>query len=485
VIRLTVLGDILPVARPSVPSLLEDVRCYNVRLMVTFVLLRVLLVILLIAANAFFVAAEFALVSVRDTRLQQLISARRIGARIVMRLHQRLPDVLAGVQLGVTLASLILGWIGEPVVAEMIRPAIGRIPHAGLYAHAIAVGISFILISYLLVILGEIVPKSVALQRAERVALAVAGPMDVFLTISRPFLYVMNVSANTVLRAFGSRQIRSWAAHSPDELKLIVAASRRFGLIPQFQEQMIAHALDLTEITVREVMVPRNRIFSLPSSLTLDEAVARVVEEQHSRVPVYDVQRGPEHIIGTLYAKDLMRWVRLRLSLSPTQPASYRLGRMPISQIMRDVLVVPETKPLSDLLLEFKQRKRHLAVVVDEFGSTAGVVTVEDVLEQLVGEIEDEFDVPAPMPSGASDTMVLEGAANIRDLDTHYQLALPRDEGFETLAGFVLSQLQKIPVVGDSFDHEGRRYAVVEMDGHRISKVRIDTLNQAERQAVH
>ena len=201
-------------------------------------------------------------------------------------------------------------------------------------------------------------------------------------------------------------------------------------------------------------MVPRNRIFSLPSSLTLDEAVARVVEEQHSRVPVYDVQRGPEHIIGTLYAKDLMRWVRLRLSLSPTQPASYRLGRMPISQIMRDVLVVPETKPLSDLLLEFKQRKRHLAVVVDEFGSTAGVVTVEDVLEQLVGEIEDEFDVPAPMPSGASDTMVLEGAANIRDLDTHYQLALPRDEGFETLAGFVLSRLQKT-VVGDSSTMKG------------------------------
>jgi putative hemolysin len=452
--------------------------------MAKFVLLRVLLVVLLIAANAFFVAAEFALVSVRDTRLQQLLAAHRIGARIVQRLHQRLPDVLAAVQLGVTLASLMLGGIGEPVVAGMIQGAFGRLPHASAYAHTGAVVISFILITYLLVILGEIVPKSVSLQRAERVALAVAAPMDVFITVARPFLYVMNLSANSVLRIFGSRQIRSGAAHSPEEIKLIVAASRRFGLIPQFQETMIAHALDLSELTVREVMVPRTRIFSLPSSLTLDEAVARVVEEQHSRVPVYDPQRGPEHIIGILYAKDLMRWARLRLSLSPGQPGAARLAHMPVTQIMRDVLVVPETKPLSDLLLEFKHRKRHLAVVVDEFGSTVGVITVEDVLEQLVGEIEDEFDVPAPMPATAGDTMVLEGSVSIRDLDNQYQLALPRDEGFETLAGFVLARLQKIPAMGDSFEYEARRYTVVEMDGLRIAKVRIETIKTPELQTV-
>jgi len=224
------------------------------------------------------------------------------------------------------------------------------------------------------------------------------------------------------------------------------------------------------------VMVPRPDIFSLPADLTLDEALSQVVEEQHSRVPVYDPQRGPEHIVGILYAKDLMRWVRLRLSLSPTQSASFRLARMPISQIMRDVLVVPETKPLSDLLIEFKRRKRHLAVVVDEFGSTVGVVTVEDALEQLVGEIEDEFDVAQQVTLSPGTTMVLEGSANIRDLETQYQLPLPRDEGFETLAGFVLSRLQKIPAAGDSFEAEGKRYTVVQMDGNRIAKVRIETL---------
>ena len=447
--------------------------------MVTFVLLRVLLVILLVAANAFFVAAEFALVSVRDTRLQQLINDRRIGARTVQKLHQRLPQVLAGVQFGVTLASLFLGGIGEPIVARMFLSVFTDVPHAAVYAHGIAVVVSFTLITYLLVILGEIVPKSVALQRSERVALAVAAPMDVFLTISRPFLYVMNHSADLVLRIFGSRQLRSGAAHTPEELKLIVAASHRFGLVPNFQAEMIARALDLTDITAREVMVPRPNIFSLPSDLTLDEALSRVVEEQHSRIPVYDPQRGPEHIVGTLYAKDLMRWIRLRLSLSPTQAASFRLARMPISQIMRDVLVVPETKPLSDLLLEFKRRKRHLAVVVDEFGSTVGVITVEDVLEQLVGEIEDEFDVvaPATLPSSEGAPMVLEGSTNIRDLETQYQFPLPRDEGFETLAGFVLAGLQKIPGVGESFEAEGKRYTVVEMDGNRISKVRIENVS--------
>ena len=451
--------------------------------MFSLLLLRVLLVVLLVAANAFFVAAEFALVSVRDTRLQQLVEARRIGARTAAKLHQNLDLVLNGVQFGITLASLALGWVGEPVLANMLYPLIGHVPYAAVYAHTAAIAIAFAFITYIHVILGEVVPKSVALQRAERVALAVAAPMDVFLTISRPFLYIMNQSASFVLGFFGAHQIRGGAAHSPEEVKLIVAASRRFGLIPLFQEEIIAHALELGEVTVREVMVPRPNIFSFPADLTLDEALARVVEEQHSRIPVYDPQRGPEHIVGILYAKDLMRWMRLRVSLSPAQPAAARVAKMPISQIMRDVLVVPETKPLGDLLTELKQRKRHLAVVVDEFGSTAGVVTVEDVLEQLVGEIEDEFDVAGLAPLKAGATMVLEGSVNMLDLESQYQLTLPRDQGFETLAGFVFSRLQKIPVAGEFFDYDGRRFTVVEMDGHRIAKVRIE-MRQERPQAV-
>jgi putative hemolysin len=445
--------------------------------MIAFVLIRVFLILLLVAANAFFAAAEFALVSIRETRIQQLIEARRIGARIVQKLHRNLDEVVNGVQLGITIVSLTLGWVGEPLLAHMVEELLGQVPHANVYAHGIAIGIAFILITCLHVILGELVPKSLALQRGEQVALAVAAPMEVFLTIARPFIFGMSAAAGSVLRMFGSRKVRQGPIHSPDELKLIVTASRQFGQIPPFQEEMIHHALELESITVREVMVPRPDIFSLPGDLSLDEALARVVEEQHSRIPVYDPQRGPEHIIGVLYSKDLMRWARLRL----TQPLAARASAMRISQIMHDVLVVPETKVLTEMLEEFKDHKRHLGVVVDEFGSTAGVITVEDILEQLVGEIEDEFDVPPPeqpvLPGKLA--LVLEGSFGIRDLESQYQLALPRDGGFETLAGFVLARLQKIPRVGDAFDYAGHRFSVEEMEGHRIDKIQIEKLQSA------
>ena len=446
--------------------------------MIAFVLLRVFLILLLVAANAFFAAAEFALVSIRDTRIQQLIEARRIGARTVQRLHRNLDEVVNGVQLGITVVSLTLGWVGEPLLAQIMQGWVGDVPHVMIYAHGAAILIAFSLITCLHVILGELVPKSLALQRAEQVALAVAAPMDVFLTLTRPLIFMMSGAASSVLKVFGSRKLRQGPVHSPDELKLIVTASRQLGQIPPFQEEMVHRALELDNINVRQVMVPRPDIFSLPGDLSLHEALARVVEEQHSRIPVFDPQRGPEHIIGVLYAKDLMRWTRLRLTASPGEPVAARIAAMKISQIMHDVLVVPETKVLTELLEEFKERKRHLAVVVDEFGSTAGVITVEDVLEQLVGEIEDEFDVPPqeqPVLEGKI-ALQLEGAVGIRDLESQYQLTLPREGTFETLAGFVLARLQRIPRVGESFDYEGHRFAVEEMEGHRIAKVRIEKL---------
>jgi putative hemolysin len=331
------------------------------------------------------------------------------------------------------------------------------------------------------VILGELVPKSLALQKAEQVALAVAAPMDVWLTLTRPLIFVMSRAAGTVLRVFGLRKMRQGPVHSPDEVKLIVSASREVGQLAPFQEDLVHHALDLEDISAREVMVPRPDIFSLPGNLSVTEALDKVVEEQHSRVPVYDPASGPEHIIGILYAKDVMRWARLRLSANNPQGSTGRLTDMKISQLMHDALVVPETKPLAELLEEFKDRKRHMAIVVDEFGSTAGIITVEDILEQLVGEIEDEYDIA---PAGSQfpvegKTMVLDGTVSLRDLESQYELELPRDSGFETLAGFMLSRLQKIPTMGDVFTYEGRQFTVEEMDGRRISRVKIETLQPA------
>ncbi len=454
--------------------------------MVAFVLLRVLLIVFLVAANAFFAAAEFALVSVRDTRIQQLIEARRIGARILQRLHRNLDEVVNGVQLGVTVVSLTLGWIGEPMVAHFVESFqfLQRLPHVLVYAHTIAIAVAFGLITFMHVILGELVPKSLALQRAEHVALAVAAPMDVWLTLTRPLIFLLGKSAGSVLRAFGLRKMRQGPVHSPDEVKLIVSASRELGQIAPAQEEMVHHALELENITAREVMVPRPDIFSLSGDLTLQEAIDRVVEEQHSRIPIYDPKSGPEHIIGVLYAKDLMRWAGLRLTARSLQPVPSRISEMKISQVMHDALVVPETKPLSELLEEFKERKRHMAIVVDEFGSTAGLITVEDILEQLVGEIEDEFDVAAIEGAQAgSKTLLLDGTVGLRDLESQYDLLLPRDAGFETLAGFLLSRLQKIPAIGDSCYYGGRKFTVEEMDEHRISRVRVEDVQSVAVQA--
>lgn len=441
--------------------------------MATLVLLRILVVVLLVALNAFFVAAEFAIVSIRDTRIQQLIDAHRTGARTVQRLQQHLDDFLPAVQFGVTLASLALGWIGEPAIAELLLRPLAGLPHAAVYAHATAVVIAFVLITYFHVILGELVPKSLALQRVEHVALSVAGPMDAFITISRPLLHLMTGSANAVLTLFGSRLRREGGVHSPEELKLIVTSSRRLGLLPAIQEEIMHRTLDLENITVREILVPRQNIFSLPADMTLEEAMGRVVEDQHSRIPVYDPKLGKEHIVGVLYSKDLSRFMHLRFSSKArTLPSEMTLR---VRHIMRDVLVVPETKPVVDLLAEFRLRKRHLAVVVDEYGSTVGLVTVEDALEQIVGEIEDEFDVavqPRLLDTGA---LILEGGANIRDLDSHLHIRLPRDEGFETLGGFIMWRLGRLPQTNDSVEFEDRRYTVLQMQDRRVLQVKVES----------
>jgi len=447
--------------------------------------MRIIAVVLLVAANGFFAAGEYALVSIRDTRLEQLIQQGRIGARTIRKLHNKLDEVLNGIQIGVTMASLALGWIGEESMARLLEAPLARLPHAAFFAHALATVFAFTVITYLHVILGEVVPKSIALQNAEHVALAVAGPLDFFITLFSPVTRTMAASSRFVLHSFGWSHIRDGGVHTPEELKLSITASHRCGLISAEQQDLLHRALDLETITVREIMVPRPDIFSLPGNMPLEEAAARVVEEQHSRIPVYDAARGPEAIIGVLYAKDLMRWMQFRLRRATASAANTAAETTPpqlslaIRHIMREVLVVPETSPLPDLLAEFKHRRRHLAVVVDEFGSTAGVVSVEDVLEQLVGEIEDEFDDVTRTNHGNPASLVLDAALNIRDLESQHNLRLPRDEGFETLAGFVTTQLQRIPRPGDSFVYQQRRYTVLEMEGRRVEAVKVDLLPTA------
>jgi CBS domain containing-hemolysin-like protein len=451
--------------------------------MVEWLLVHGSLIAFFILANSFFVAAEFALVSVRETRVEQLIAANKPGARTVLHLKRHLDEFLSAVQLGVTLAALALGGLGEPVVAEGVLHEIERLQwipqaHAALYAHAIAVVIAFVLITYFEVVLGELVPKALALQRAERIALAVAGPVDVFLRMTQPAVSLMNVSAKVVLRVFRAPLRGETPAHSPEELKLMATATRRVGLLPRFQEEMIHRAIELKDVMVSEIMTPRGKIFSLPADMPLEQASGRIVDEQHTRVPVYDPERGREHIIGMVHAMDMARLMHFR-SVAQGMGNTAESG-LTLRQVMRDVQVVPETKLAVELLREFQERRRQIAIVVDEFGSTLGLVTAEDVLEQVVGELEDEFDTARVLPLAApGGGVLLDGSASLRDLVTQLHWKLPREAGVETLAGLLLSRLGHLPEAGESAEINGRRFTVVEVDRRRISKVRVEELGVA------
>jgi putative hemolysin len=468
-------------------------------------LLQVVAVAMLILANAFFVAAEFAMVSTRDTRIEQLMAAKVPGARAVRRLQHELEYFLPAVQLGVTLCSLAIGWIGEPLAANVVLGWINLLPHpvayAQVYAHTVSiasVAVGFAIITYFHVTVGELVPKSLALRRAEALAVAVAPPMLIFMRMARPAVRLLKVSAAVILRGFDIPMTERAAVHSPEELKLITTAARRLGLLPKFQETLIHRAIELDDVPVREIMTPRQRIFSLPSNMLLEEASAQVIEHMNSRVPVYDETLGPEHIIGVVYSKDLARLMFFRpkakvqtgpqadvlpVAAPPSRPSNPQLGlpfmELRLRQVMREVLVVPETKSALALLREFQKRRRQMAIVVDEFGSTVGLVTAEDAIEQLTGELEDEFDDPArPVLANAQGTLVLEGSANLRDLETQMQWSLPRDGGVETLAGFMLTRLGHIPKVGEVVVYDDRRLTVAEMEGRRISKIRVDPIEK-------
>jgi CBS domain containing-hemolysin-like protein len=446
-------------------------------------LLQVVAVALLILANGFFVAAEFALVSMRDTQVERMLAGGVPGARAVRSLQQEMDDFLPAVQLGVTLCSLALGWIGEPLAASVFLGLLDGLPqppaHAVLFAHGIAVAavvLGFVLITYFHVVVGELVPKALALRRAEALAVAVAPPMLVFMALARPAVRLLKGSAAAILRGFDIPLTDRAAVHSPEELKLIASAARRMGLLPKFQETLIHRTLELDEVTIREIMTPRQKIFSLPSNMLVEEASGQVIDHMHSRVPVYDEALGPEHIVGVVYSKDLSRLMYFRRTRGPaTAKVAEPFHELRLNQVMRDVLVVPETKSTLELIREFQQRRRHMAIVVDEYGSTVGLVTAEDAIEQLTGELEDEFDSPSlPVLTTASGALVMDGGVNLRDLETQMQWSLPRDGGVETLAGFVLIRLGHIPNPGESVVFEGRKLTVIEMDHRRIAKVGVE-----------
>jgi CBS domain containing-hemolysin-like protein len=434
--------------------------------------LRLLLLPVLLGINGFFAAAEVALVSVRQTRMRQLAEAGDARARAVLGLRENPDRLLSAVQLGVTLASLGLGWAGEDTVYRLIvavMPGL-QFPHSTQVLHLASFAIAFGIITFLHMVIGEVVPKNLALERTERLALAAGPALEWFARTTYFFVRVVENAASALSKLLGLTGSAAGAGHSVEELKLIVTASRRHGELGASQEDMLHNVIDFYDLTVRQVMVPRNEIVSVPVEASLERVIRVLVEQQHSRVPVWE--GSPEHIIGILYAKDLWPlWQEQRRALlSGRPPREFRLRAM-----IHPHRVVPETKPLDQMLAEFQAERYHMAMVVDEFGTIVGLVTVEDVLEQIVGEIRDEHDLPEPARQASeSEPIELDGITNVRDLENLYGIELPYDAGFETLAGFLLHKLGLIPQGGEQVDHAGRRFTVAEMHAHRIAKVRIE-----------
>lgn len=435
---------------------------------------RFLLLILIIAANAFFAAAEVALVSVRPSRLRELAKEGLVGAPAALSLLANPSRLLSVTQVGVTLASLGLGWAGEDTLYRffvgLFRPVLTPATESAL--HIIGFLVAFLVMAFFHVVVGEVVPKNLAIDKADRLAILVAPVLLVFYRVCEPFVYVIEHSAAGLSRLIGLRGEQRGGGHSAEELKLIITASRGEGYVPKFEENVIHRVLDLEDLSVREIMVPRNDIVSVPVESSLEDILRTMTENQFSRLPVYE--GSPEQIIGFLHYKDLFR-VREELRASGLLRPAVKLR---LRTLLRKPLVVPETKPVSQMVDEFRQSRAHMAMVVDEFGTIAGMVTFEDVIEQIFGEIEDEHDVKTPPPALQSLVVDVEGTTNIRDLEMQYRIELPVDAGFETLAGFLLYQLGRIPGAGDSVEYGGRRFTVLQMEENRISQVRIEKIRE-------
>ena len=437
---------------------------------------QLLLVVLLIAVNGFFAGAEVSLLSVRPSRLRQMAEDGQAGAQAAMSLLAHPGRLLSLTQVGVTLASLGLGWAGEDTLYRILLAALHPVstPLTAKFLHAGCLAVSFLAISYFHVVLGEVVPKNLAISKADRLAALVAPPLVLFLRIATPFVVTIERSAAAISRALRIRGAGHAGGHSAEELKLIVSSSRGLGYLPEAQEDMIHRVLDLGEVAVREIMVPRNAIVSVSSEASLDEVLETMIREQHSRLPVYEGE--PEKIVGILHYKDLLPvWQERRQSIRTGRPnRAFR-----VSRLLRHHLVVPETKPLSQMLEEFRKGNSHMAMVVDEFGTIAGMLTVEDVLEQIVGRIEDEHDEKLVARKADPGTLELDGATRIRDLESEYGIEIATDGGFETLAGFLLFRRGEIPKAGEWIEYEGRRYTVIEMDRNRIARVRVQKIAAA------
>jgi CBS domain containing-hemolysin-like protein len=431
-------------------------------------LLKLLAVFLLVLANGFFVAAEFSLVSVRRTRVAELVAQGLPAAKWVQLAIENPDRVIAATQLGITLASLGLGWIGEPALSHLIYPLVALFP-ADIQpevSHSISAGISFALITFLHVVVGELAPKSIALQNPERTSLAVARPTVWSEWIFKPAVWALNGAGNALLRLAGVQPASGHElAHSVEELKMLVTASAQGGVVEQDESVMLHAIFDLGDLLVRQMMIPRTEMVGVEADTPLEEIITLVTQSTFTKFPVYE--DNLDQILGIVHVKDLLRAMQ-----SPDcQNCTAR-------SLMRDPIYVPETIPVNVLLQQFRQERQHIAIVLDEYGGTAGLVTLEDLIEEIVGEVSDPFDRITPniqiLPDG---TALIDGLTLIEEVNEHLRLDL-QDPDYDTIAGFVLGQLGRIARAGDAVEANGVRLRVESMDGMRIARLSMSLLKK-------
>jgi len=424
-------------------------------------LLRLLAVILLVLANGFFVAAEFALVTVRRTRIAELVSRGEKNAKWVQKALENPDRVIAATQLGITLASLGLGWIGEPAFSTLLEPLVRLFPGdiQSEVSHSIAAGLSFAIITFLHVVVGELAPKSIALQNSEKTSLWVARPTIWTEWIFKPAIWLLNGTGNFLLKLVGVKPASGHdLVHSVEELKMLVTASTEVGVVESDEEEMLHAVFDFGERLVRQVMITRTEIMGFEADMTLRESIEIATESTFTKFPVYDDVL--DNIIGVVHIKDL-----LRAGLDPKKKDC--LAR----NLVREAIFIPETVHVRSVLQLFRARRQHIAIVMDEFGGTAGLITLEDLMEEIVGEVSDPFDEIEPEiqihPDGSA---TIDGLALMDEVNEALDLEL-QDPYYDTIAGYIMGKLGRIPKINDELKIKDFRVKVKSMDGMRIERL--------------
>ena len=418
----------------------------------------------LLFSNGFFVASEFAMVKVRKTRIEQLVNEGNYNAKIALEALKDLDKFIAAVQLGVTISSIGLGWVGEGTLAHIIEPVFSFIPGVGqdIATHTLSVSIAFALITLLHVVIGELIPKSIALEFTEKTTLIIAKPMQIITFVFNPFIWVLNGFGNWLLKLFHiPHSHRGSLVHSTEELDMLVNASYDGGVLNETEKDILHNAFKFSDLTAKQVMIPRTDMVCISIDASIEELNKLAAENQYTRYPVYE--DDIDHITGLVHVKDLYS-------------LALRNEERPISQIQREILLVPETMTMDNLILEFKKRKGQMAIVIDEFGGTSGLITLEDVMEEIFGDVQDEFDEEeeeenikeiAPDVYEANAMMRIDEIAEFFNLDEKDF----DDEDVDTIGGLVVKQLGRLAEVNDSASLNGLNFIVKEIDGARITKL--------------